>query len=491
MTNIVESLGCGAAFLDYDGDGYLDIYFVQSSWRRGVVKGDEPKSLPRNRLYRNKGDGAFEDVTDRARVGDTGFGLAAVAGDYDGDGHTDIYVCNLGPNRLYRNKGNDAFEDVTDRAGVGHPGMSVGAAFLDYDDDSRLDLYVTNYLVFDPDYVFHYAPDVFPPPLAFEAQRDVLYRNKDNRVFEDVSDPSGIAQGSGRGMSIVASDLDGDGHTDVFVSNDASANFLWRNKGDGTFEDVALRFGVAFGENGEATAAMTADWGDDNGDGLMDLLVTDTAYGSLYRKQAQGPFMDEVVASGLAALNGQYVSWGGGFVDFDNDADLDLLIVNGDLHHVVGWEDLLLQNDGAGVYSDGASEGAYFTQKLMGRGGAVADFDNDGDMDVLITNVLDRPVLLRNDSPGKNAWISITLKDGNRTALGARVTLHLGERKLAGELRCPSFYLCSGDPRLHFGLGDSKKVDRLEVVWPSGQLQILEDVEPNRQLTIIRETKTP
>jgi len=491
MSNVVESLGSGAAVIDCDGDGWLDLYFVQSGWAAGVVEGEHPASVPGDRLYRNRGDGTFEDVTRRAGLGSRGFGLAAVAADYDGDGDQDLYVLELGPNKLYRNRGDGTFEEVGARAGVADPRLSVGAAFLDYDGDSDLDLYVTNYLELDPDYDYHYGPDVFPPPLAFEAQPDALFQNRGDGTFEDVSAASGISSVAGRGMSVVAADFDGDRRTDVFVSNDGTANFLWRNKGDGTFEEAAFAFGLAFGENGEATAAMTADWGDCDGDGAFDLVVTDTAFGSLYHGLRPGLFGDRIVRSGIAALSGQYVSWGGGFLDFDNDSDLDLLIVNGDLHHHVGWEDLLLANDGAGRFSDAAAASAYFGQKLMGRGGLAADYDNDGDVDVLILNLMDRPVLLRNEARDGNAWLRVELAgaSANRAGLGAIVTVRLTDRALRKEMRCPSWYLGSGDPRLHFGLGRAERIERVEVLWPSGELQVLEDVAPSREL-LVREPRS-
>jgi hypothetical protein len=291
---------------------------------------------------------------------------------------------------------------------------------------------------------------------------------------------------------VVAADLDGDGRVDIFVTNDASANFLWRNLyegGEGRFQEVAVESGVAYGENGDATAAMTADLGDYDCDGRFDLMVTDMSYGSLYRQAEPGWFMDQIGPSGVAPLSGQYVSWGGGFLDFDNDADLDLLIVNGDLHHVLGWEDLLLENTGEGRYVDSTNAGAYFGQKLMGRGGLTADIDNDGDLDLLITNLMDRPVLLRNDAPRDNAWFTLTLSDrgANRAALGAQVRITAGERVQIGTVRCPSLYLCSGDPRLHFGLGRSERIDQLEVVWPDGERQVLTDLPVNQLLTLSRE----
>jgi len=308
MDNIVESLGSGAAFLDYDGDGFLDVYFVQTGWRDGVVDAEQPRTLPQNRLYRNLHDGRFADVTERAGVGDTGFGIAAVAADYDGDGLQDLYLCNVGPNRLYRNRGDGRFEEVGRHAGVDDPRFSAGATFVDVDGDSLLDLYVANYLEYDPAYNYFYSPDVFSPPLAYEAQPDSLYRNRGDGTFEDVSLASGIARLAGRGMSVLASDFDDDGWTDIFVANDESANFLWRNDGAGSFEEIAERAGVAYGVSGDATAAMTADRGDCDGDGLLDMVVTDTAYGSLYRGAGAGVFVDEVFQSGIATLSGQYVS---------------------------------------------------------------------------------------------------------------------------------------------------------------------------------------
>ena len=487
MTNIVESLGSGAAFLDYDLDGDLDLYLVQTSHLEGVVEGSPPATEPTNRLYRNRGDGTFEDVTAAAGVGDTGFGVAALAADYDGDGRPDLYVCNSGPNRLYRNRGDGTFEDVTGRAGVGDPALSVGASFLDYDADGRLDLYVANYLEFDPDYEYHYAPDVFPPPLAYEPQPDSLFRNLGDGRFEDVSEKSGVRAVSGRGMAVVASDFDDDGRTDIFVSNDGTANFLWHNLGDGTFEERAVPTGVAFSQTGEATAAMTADRGDFDGDGRLDLLVTDTAYGSLYRQDEGLLFQDEVMPTGLGALSAQYVSWGGGFLDYDNDRDLDVLIVNGDLHHPVGWEDLLLENEG-GRFTDAAADGVYFSQKLLGRGGFLADYDNDGDIDILITNLMDRPVLLRNDSPAENRWLTLVPAGG---AYGARITLHAGGRTQHAEVRCPTSYLGTGDPRLHFGLGGADEVDRIEIAWPSGRRETIHPEGLNRFVEIRDTGGTP
>jgi len=489
MSNIVESLGGGAAWLDYDGDGRLDLYLVQSGWAPGVVEGEARRPGPTGRLYRSEGEGRFRDVTRQAGLEASAFGIAAVAADYDGDGWTDLYLCDLGPNRLYRNRGDGRFEEIAARAGVDDPRLSVGATFLDYDGDGVLDLYVTNYLEFDPKYAFFYSPDVFPPPLAYAAQPDALYRGLGDGRFEDVSEVAGIAAKKERGMSVVAADFDADGRTDVFVSNDAGPNFLWHNQGDGTLREDALRCGLAYGMKGDATAAMTADLGDVDLDGLADLVVTDMSYGSLYVAVRPGVFTDKVFSSGVAAISGQYVSWGGGYIDYDDDGDLDLFIVNGDLHHMVGWEDLLLANDGTGHFSDAAQEGgAYFSAKLLGRGGVAVDYDDDGDQDLLVTNLHDRPVLLRNEGGARGAWISVRLVDDTRNvaAYGAQVALVHAGRTQRAEMRCPTVYLSSGDPRLHFGLGTCERIERIEVVWPDGELQVLEDVQPRQHLVIRR-----
>jgi hypothetical protein len=489
MSNVVESLGSGVAVLDFDGDGKLDFYLAQSGWAAGVTEGTEPRTRETGKLYRNQGDGTFRDVTAGSGLELPGFSIAAVAADYDADGKTDLYVCNYGANWLFHNLGNGRFEEVGRRAGVADPRLSVGATFFDFDGDSVLDLYVANYVEFDPKYAFFFQPDVFPPPLAYPAQPDALYRGRGDGTFEDVSAKSGIAATASRGMSVVAADFDADGRTDVFVSNDGTPNFLWKNRGDGTFENVAAIAGVAFAMNGDAASAMTADWGDCNGDGLPDLIVTDISYGSLYEGVRPGQFADRVFASGIAAIAGQYASWGGGFLDFDDDGDLDLLVVNGDLHHMVGWEDLLLENDGTGHFSNAADDGgAYFAAKLLGRAGVVADFDDDGDQDALITNVADRPVLLRNESKAGNSWLTLALDDTskNRLAYGAKAVVRHGGRAQVAELRCPSTYISSGDPRLHFGLGDSARVDELEITWPDGERQVLRDVEARRSLVVRR-----
>lgn len=457
MDDLLESVGAGAIALDFDGDGRLDIYFpLQGA----------------NRLYRNLGGMRFEDVTARAGVGHEGHGFSAAAADHDGDGDVDLFVFNRGPNVLYRNKGDGTFEDVTERAGIAGTACSVAGTLFDADGDGLLDLYVGNYVTFDPSYKLHYAPDAFPGPLAFAAEDDVLYRNKGDGTFENVTAKSGLDLLPGRAMGVVATDFNGDGRTDVFVANDASANFLLLGEEGVRFREAATEAAVAFGFHGEATGAMAGAVGDFDLDGLPDMHVTDTRYGSLYHNLGQGRFRDRARTSGIASISGQWVSWGGGFLDYDNDGDVDLLLINGDLHHPTGRPDLLLENVGGGRFEDASTRGGpYFRRELLGRGGVLADFDDDGGIDVLLTTIDGPPVLLHNRREDAHHWIKLSLLAAKqRSALGAVVTLKAGERTWKQTLHLPSGYLAQNDPRLHFGLGTAAKVDRLEVRWPDGKV---------------------
>jgi hypothetical protein len=489
MDCVVEAAGAGGAVLDYDGDGRMDLYLVQSGWVEGVSRGERPADPPRNRLFRNRGDGTFEDVTERAGVACGRCGVAAAAGDYDGDGHVDLYVVNVGPNVLYRNRGDGTFEDATERAGVGDPRCGVGAAFLDADGDGRPDLFVANYVDFDPAYRLYFPPDGFPGPLAYEPEPSVLYRNRGDGTFEDVSERSGIRAGAGRAMGVAAADFDGDGRTDLFVANDATANALLRNEGNGRFRDDALSAGVAYGMQGEATAAMCGVVGDADGDGRPDLFVSDGAYGSLFRNLGGGRFEDRVFSSGLAAPRAHSPAWGSAWIDFDADGDEDLFVVSGDLHHEIGREDFLFENRGSGTFADASARGgAWFRAALNGRACLPADFDDDGRVDVVVTNLLDRAVLLRNRAPA-GAWLTVSLRGlpPATGGLGAKVSVTAGGRTRTKECGAASVYLGQGDPRLHFGLGGAERVERVEVRWASGARTVLEGVEARRVLVVREE----
>jgi hypothetical protein len=487
LDNIVEAVGSGACVLDYDGDGRMDVYLVDQGWSAGVSGGPRPATPSSGRLYRNRGDGTFEDVTAKAGVGDDGFGFGAIAGDVDGDGWTDLYLLRKGPNRLLRNRGDGTFEDVTARAGVGDPGCSVAGTFLDADHDGDLDLYVGNYLDYDPDYHLHYSPDHFPGPLAFTAQPDSFYRNRGDGTFEDVSEASGVRSvPPGRAMGVVSFDADGDGNPDVYVANDASAKFLWLGDGKGGFHEGGVAAGVAFGFYGEATASMAGSVGDADLDGLPDLLVTDNSFGSFYRNLGHGRFQDRVRAAGYAQHASSWAHWGGGFLDVDDDGDLDFYAAAADLHYA-GRPDLLLENQGDGTFKDLADRGGpYFRTERVSRGGYVLDFDDDGRLDLLVTNIGDRPALLHNVGVNGNHWLKVALRGAPpaRPAAGAVVVVEAGGRRWVRRNDLPGAYLGQHDPRLHFGLGKATKVDRLEITWPNGSRETREGVAADQVLVV-------
>ncbi|MFQ5524678.1 MAG: CRTAC1 family protein [Thermoanaerobaculia bacterium] len=487
FVNIVDSLGSGAAFADLDGDDWLDLIVVGGPSLPGEA--DWPPDHSGVRVFRNLRDGRFADVTTDSGIAANETAIAVAVADIDGDGDRDVYLVDRGPNRLYRNRGDATFEIATDEAGLGHPGFGVSAVFFDMDGDYDLDLYLGNYLEFDERQSAFFAPDGFPGPLSYEAQPDVLYENLGNGRFVDVSEPAGIADLRGRTMSVAALDFDNDTDTDLFVASDATENYLLLNDGSGRFDEAGFEAGVAMGENGEQTGAMAVAVGDVDGDGQLDLAVSDTAYGALYRRVGDALFADDVMLSGLAPLCGQYVSWGQNLLDYDNDGDLDLFVVNGDLHHVVGWEDMLLRNDGGARFRDASLEGGfYFEGREVGRSSIVGDYDNDGDLDLFVTAVNGRHFLLRNDSPPGPSWISVDLSgDRVRDPFGARIEIQAGDRAWASEYRFNSAYLGQSDSRVHFGLGEGVDVvDRLRVIWPDGTEVELTRVETGRTHRIER-----
>ncbi len=487
IANILESNGAGAVILDYDNDGFMDIYLVNSGPLDGVTH--HPKGTVRepNRLYRNRGDGTFEDVTAKAGVGGAGFGIAAAAADYDNDGFTDLYLVNVGKNILYHNRGNGTFEDVTDKAGVGDKGTGIGAVFADIDGDGKLDLFVANYLTFDPDYKLYYNPDGYPGPLAYKPECNVLYRNRGDGTFEDVSVSSGVHLDGHRAMSVAAFDFNRDGAVDFYICNDATPNMMLMNDGKGHFQDVALKASVAFNALGEAAGSMTAAIGDCNGDLLPDILVSRLGYGSLYMGTSSNVYVDRMMASGLGQATAEYVGWGSNFLDFDNDGDLDAFIANGDAHHMVGWESLLLENNGKGDFTNAREKGgAYFDARVRARGSVVLDYDNDGRQDVLVTLMGDRAVLLHNRNTNGNHWITLNLEGtkSNRDGFGARITLAAGGKSQYTEARCPSAFLGQSDRRVHFGLGAAKTVDKIEIRWPGGTVQTLANIAADQILKV-------
>ena len=498
LSNMVEATGSGAALLDHDGDGFLDIYLVNGAHTEGV---NDPKARPpaaaQNRLYRNRGDGTFEDVTGKAGVGHTGYGVGAMAGDYDGDGDVDLYVLNYGPNVLYRNRGDGTFEDATAAAGVAgqqkinrFAKWSTNAVFLDHDQDGDLDLYVSNYMAFDPSYRSYYLPQGMPGATSYLGQASTLYRN-DGGTFTDVTREAGLLRPMGKGMGASVVDYDGDGDPDIFEANDAMANYLFRNNGDGTFTDVAGVVHVAYNQAGEQTASMHGSFGDVNGDGRLDLYVADLTYGALYVNTAARVFTDRSIVSGVSPAAGKFSGWGAGLHDFDNDGHLDLFVATGGSHHLFGEQDRLFRNRGEGKFADASLRcGGHFKVKRVGRGAAFGDLDNDGDVDIVVVNndPDSAPSLLRNDNRGGH-WLAVKVVGtrSNKDGVGALITVKAGGRTQVREVQRATSYLSSSDVRAHFGLGAAAVVDEVQVRWPrkGATVQRLRGVKADQILKIV------
>jgi len=487
MDNLVESVGGGAVFLDYDQDGWIDLYLSNGTYYEGLSKGEPKEGILENHMYKNLKDGHFANVSNKTKTADRGYGMGMTVGDYDNDGYPDIYISNHGPNVLYHNNGDGTFKDVTSKAGIAGNECSVGAVWLDYDNDGLLDLYVGNYIKFDPDYDYHYAPDGFPGPMAYDAETDILYHNLGDGKFEDVTKEMGVFNPEGRAMGVGAADYDNDGWVDLYVANDHMINYLWHNAQGKKFEDTGISTGVAFNQMGEGTVSMSVDFADYDGDGLLDLFVSDDAYCSLYKNMGNGLFSEMSRPAGIAQPSGQFVGWSSSFIDYDNDGDLDIFKVNGELKHLYGQEDQLFENQGDGTFIDvSVDRGEYFQKDLVGRGACFGDYDNDGDIDAYIVNLDTEGVLLRNDKGNNNNWIQLKLvgTKSNRDGIGARVTVIAGDLKQTTQKKSTNGYLSQNDPRLHIGLGQHEKVDRIEIAWPSGEVQILENVKIGQVLTI-------
>ena len=488
LENIVESVGGGAAFLDFDQDGFIDIYTCSGTWIEGFSKSEKPKTLPQNHLYRNLQDGTFEDVTKKAGVGGPWYSMGITVGDYNNDGFPDIYLSNYGSNTLYKNNGNGTFSDVTKKAEIGGgKECSVGAVWLDFDNDSLLDLYVGNYLNFDPEYKYYYAPDGFPGPLAYDSQPDILYRNKGDGTFEDVTTAMGIIDIDGRAMGVGAADYDDDGYVDIYVANDHTVNYLWHNNEGKGFTDRGTMSGTGFSQSGEATVSMSVDFADFNGDELLDIFISDDNYCSLYENLGNGLFSDKSYASGISVASGQFVGWSSSFLDYDNDGDADIFKTNGELKHKYGQEDQLLENIEDGKFKDVSVErGQYFKEEHVGRGACLGDYDNDGDIDIYIVNLDSPGMFIRNNKGNQNNWLTLNLVGyaSNKDGIGSRIKLIAGGKVQTAQKKSTTGYLSQNDSRIHFGLLKNDIVENIEIKWPSGKLQVLENIKSNQILTV-------
>ena len=489
---LVETMAGGGAFVDYDGDGWLDAYLISGAGE--------------NRLFHNNGDGTFTDVTARAGAGDHGrYHMGVCATDVDGDGAVDLYLTNHGRNTLLRNRGDGTFGDATERAGVGDQRWSVSCAFLDYDRDGRPDLYVANYVDFaqGPRLCARRGTESNCPPFVYPAQPHRLYRSVGEGRFADVSAESGVGSQVGRGMGVIAFDYDDDGWPDLAVANDNDANFLFRNQGNGRMKEVAFGAGTAYSGEGHVASSMGLDFADYDGDGRLDFVVTNfqNEVTTLFHNLGRGMFSEDGGLLGLTPTQ-PYVGWGVGFVDVDNDGDKDLFIANGHVHHNIAIRDPTtsfpqrpqLFDNRAGTFVEAVERAGPFCQsRVVGRGVAFGDYDNDGDVDVLVNCLGEAPHLLRNDGGNVRHWLSIELVGDpqatsgpwrtSRSALGSRVVVSAGGHRQVDEVRGGGSYASSNDPRLHFGLGDATEAD-IEVRWLDGTRQVVRGVPTDRFVRI-------
>jgi enediyne biosynthesis protein E4 len=508
--HLLDSAGNGIAWLDFDEDGYLDVYVV-NGWK---LSGRDVVEKGRNALYRNRGDGTFEDVTDRAGVwGEGRWGSGVAVADYDGDGWPDILVTNFGPNVLYRNRGDRTFENVAAQAGIEAPGWNTGAAFLDADGDGDLDLYVAAYIECTMDEVLDAKrtlewkgkEKVAVGPFGLQGARDHFFLSDGKGHFVDATAESGLEDRSrGYGFAVRAADLDGDGDLDIYVANDSDANYLYRNDGKGRFEEVGLWTGAAFGGGGAAQAGMGVEVGDIEGDGNLDIFVTNFSedFSTLYRGTGGGFFEDVSEKTGVGDPTYIPMSWGAALADLDDDGDLDLAVANGHIYPQVDdvpdsltyrQRNLLFENEGGGHFEDvTGNAGPGFSVVESSRGLSAGDYDNDGDLDLLVSNLDQPPSLLRNDSAGGH-WLTVVCEapPGQGPLIGTRVIVTAGRTTMVRDIASSASYLSVHDPRPHFGLGAAQSVNRVEVRWPDGTRTVRENVSANQFLRIVKGSDEP
>lgn len=507
---LLETTGAGVALIDYDGDGWLDIFFVNGSRLGGFPVGEEPVS----RLYRNNRNGTFTDVTEHAGVGRHGWGQAVCAGDFDNDGWIDLFVTYWGQNVLYRNRGDGTFEDVTEASLLlqDRRRWNTGCAFVDYDRDGHLDLFVANYIDFEPENtptpdsglcLYKGTPVACGPP-GLPGGKNILYRNRGDGTFEDVSAEAGILDAEGTyALGVVAFDFDNDGWPDIYVANDSNPSALYRNNRDGTFTDIGVLAGCALSQDGKPQAGMGVSVGDFNRSGFFDVFKTNFAgdTSNLYRNLGNGFFEEAAFSTGVG-VNTRWLGWGCGFVDLNLNGWLDIFEVNGHVYPEVRnleseakyRQPKVVYMNRAGVRFEDVTGrlGGPLLEPKAGRGAAFGDLDNDGDVDVVVNNVNDFPSLYINESRHENRWIALDLEGvrSNRSAIGARVILRAGEVTMIDEVRSGGSYFSQNDMRVRFGLGQAEMIDEVEIRWPSGQVDHLVNPTPN-QIFKVREGAFP
>ncbi len=495
--NILESSGSGITIFDYNNDGLMDLYLMNGTYLEGISK---PKGKvfkgTSNKLYKNNGDGTFTDVSDSSGLDDRNWSMAAGAIDLDNDGYEDLYLLNYGPNRFFHNNGNGTFTDITASLGLkgpeklnGFTKWSIGVSFWDYNRDGRLDAMVGNFLAFDPDYISTQTPGMMPHPSEYKGQASMLYEQQADGSFKDVSEKNGLYFPDSKCMGLTVFDYNDDGILDIFQANDHQLNYLFKME-NGIYKDFGVASGVAGNSQGKATGSMHGTIGDIDGDGLIDILVADLRYGALYRNIGNGLFKDITEESGVARAMAGKGSWGAALFDYDNDGDLDIIAANGTAEELILQHPLLLENDGNGNFKDVGKETAnYFSSKRSGRGLAVFDYDNDGDLDVIISHVdlKAAPTLLRNNGGNKNHWLGIILKGehGLASGIGAKVTAEINGKEHVFINQWTTGYLSNSEPRLHIGMGAQRIIRELKITWPDGKKEVYHNIVPCRYITIV------
>jgi hypothetical protein len=491
LGSLLEGTGAGCVWFDFNNSGLPSLYVangrpLDDSMHPFPLK-EKPATPPHNHLYRNDGGGHFTDVTEKAGLNPDMYSDAVAAADYDNDGNEDLLVTGYGKVVLYHNDANGHFTDVTEKAGIKVEGWAISSTWLDYDKDGCVDLFVGRYVKFDPKYRAFYAPTNYPGPLDYEGETNQLFHNNCDGTFTDVSEKSGISAFVGRTMGVTAADFDNDGWDDIYVANDRTENFMLHNKHDGTFEEIGGDTGTAFGQNGESTSSMGPVFADLEGRGVLDLWVTDGHYNRLLHNTGKNSFEDIGAETGVSQVNAQYVSWGTGIYDFDNDGLLDILIFHGGLIHLIPQEHTLFRGLGNGKFADVSSgAGQVLSDRTTARGACFADYMNDGKVDAFVVNLGGRGTLVHNVSIGAGHWIELKLKGtkSNRDGIGARVEVDAAGKRWTAERVAGSGYLSQDEGRLHFGLGAATTIDQLIVRWPSGREQTLEKLAVDRVLTV-------
>ncbi|NQU55376.1 MAG: CRTAC1 family protein [Bacteroidetes bacterium] len=496
--NILESSGSGITVFDYNNDGFMDIYLMNGTYLEGI---SDPEGKvfadTRNKLYKNNGDGTFTEVSETAGIDALYWSMAAGAIDLDNDGYQDLFLLNYGPNIFYHNNGDGTFSDITESLGFtgpeklnGYTKWSIGVSFWDYNLDGRLDAMVGNFLAFDPGYISTQTPGMMPHPSEYKGQASMLYQQQPDGKFVDVTKEKKLFFPDSKCMGLTVYDYDDDGDLDIYQANDHQMNYIFRND-EGVYNEAGVISGIAANSRGVATGSMHGTPGDIDGDGLIDILVGDLKYGALYKNMGNGLFQDVTESSGVAGAFSGKGSWGTALFDFDNDGDLDIVSANGNGEELILQYPLLLENDGEGHFKDvGKSLCSYFSTKRSGRGLAVVDFNNDGNLDVIISHVdlVGTPALLQNNGGNKNHWLGLMLKGkkGPASAIGAKVMVTTGGKKRVFVNQWTTGYLSNSEPRIHIGLGQQKSVDQIEINWSDGEKEIYKNISINKYHTIVQ-----